>query len=551
MAWRSSAFKAHAMSHEPDRPWWQSAVIYQIYPRSFQDGNGDGIGDLNGIIARADYLAWLGIQAVWISPIFPSPMADFGYDISDYVGIDPIFGTLADFDRLIAALHARDIRVILDFVPNHTSIEHQWFKEARRSRDDPKRDWYIWRDPAPDGGPPNNWLSQAGGIAWAFDAATGQYYYHAFLESQPDLNWRNPEVRQAMHDVLRFWLDRGVDGFRVDVLWHLAKDPQFRDDPVNPNYRDSEPPFMRVLPQYSADHADMIEIATGMRRVLDEYSGDRVFIGELSLPLERLMVYYGPDLTAVHMPFNFALLWAAWKREGWTVERVKRVVERYEAALPPGAWPNWVLGNHDQPRVASRLGAAQARVAMVLLLTLRGTPTLYYADELGHPSVAIPPDRVRDPFGINMPGGTQGRDPVRTPMPWDKSLNAGFTSGDDPWLPLATDAADLCVAAEKEDPDSMLSLTRALIKLRDQEPALSIGDWALVPTANVLAYARTSGERRFLIVLELESRAAAVDLGSNIAGRVVISTHPGRTGALISGQFTIGADEALVIEAAS
>ena len=533
----------------PHRPWWQSAVIYQIYPRSFQDSDGDGVGDLNGIIARADYLEWLGIDAVWISPVFPSPMADFGYDISDYVGIDPLFGTLADFDRLVAALHARNIRVILDFVPNHTSNEHPWFKQSRRSRNDPKRDWYIWRDPAPDGGPPNNWLSQAGGIAWTLDEATGQYYYHAFLASQPDLNWRNPDVRAAMHGVLRFWLDRGVDGFRVDVLWHLAKDPEFRDDPVNPNYRDSEPPFMRVLPQHSADHPDMIEIATGIRRVLDEYPGDRVFIGELSLPLERLMAYYGPDLTAVHLPFNFALLWAAWKREGWTVERVRHVVERYEGALPQGAWPNWVLGNHDQPRVATRLGAAQARVAMVLLLTLRGTPTLYYADELGHPSVPIPPDRVRDPFGINMPGGTQGRDPVRTPMPWDRSQNAGFTVGE-PWLPLPEDAAELCVVAEKDNPDSMLSLARALLKLRREEPALSIGDWALIPATNVLAFTRRSAGKQFVIALELESRATEVDVGSDVAGRIVLSTHGRRQGEMIHRRFALGPDEAIIIELA-
>src|SRR6185295_11248950 len=285
-----------------------SAVIYQIYPRSFQDSNGDGIGDLNGIAARADYLSWLGVDAIWISPFFPSPMADFGYDISDYAGVDPIFGTLADFD------------------PNHSSVEHPWFKESRRSRADPRRDWYIWRDAKPDGGPPNNWLSQAGGEAWTFDAASGQYYYHAFLASQPDLNWRNPDVRRAMHDALRFWLARGVDGFRVDVLWHLGKDPQFRDDPVNPNFRASDPPFMKVLPRFSADQPETLEWTAGIRHVLDEYPGERVLIGELSVPLERLMDYYGPNSSAVQLPFNFALLWAAWTRDGWTAERVKRLV---------------------------------------------------------------------------------------------------------------------------------------------------------------------------------------------------------------------------------
>jgi alpha-glucosidase len=525
-----------------DRPWWRRAVIYQIYPRSFQDSNGDGIGDLNGITERADYLAWLGVNAVWISPIFPSPMADFGYDISDYTGIDPIFGTLADFDRMLAALHRRGIRVILDFVPNHTSIVHPWFTESRKSRTNPKRQWYIWRDPAADGGPPNNWLSQAGGGAWAFDAATGQYYYHAFLPEQPDLNWRNAEVRHAMHDVLRFWLERGVDGFRVDVLWHLAKDTGFRDDPANPDYRDSDPPFMRVIPKYSADQEDMIDIAQGMREVFDEYEGDRVFIGELSVPLERLMAYYRP----VHMPFNFSLLWAAWTREGWTAERLKRLITRYEGALPQGAWPNWVLGNHDQPRIATRLGPAQARVAMVMLLTLRGTPTLYYADELGHPSVAIPPERVRDPFGINMPGGTQGRDPVRTPMPWDGSPNSGFTTGE-PWLPLAPDAARISVAAQKDDSRSMLSLTRTLLALRRREAALNAGDFALLPTeGGTLAYERRLAGRCFTIILDIESKPGFAQIAA--AGRIVVSTRVDRVGEAVAGRIEIAADEGVVIE---
>jgi alpha-glucosidase len=530
------------------RPWWQSAVIYQIYPRSFQDSNGDGIGDLAGILERVDYLAWLGVDAVWISPFFPSPMADFGYDITDYVGIDPMFGTLADFDRLVAALHARNIRVILDFVPNHTSDQHPWFKEARRSRDNPKRGWYIWRDPKPDGGPPNNWISMATGRnAWEFDPATGQYYLHSFLVSQPDLDWSNPAVRQAMHDALRFWLARGVDGFRVDMLWYLAKDPEFRDNPINPDFRENDPPFKRLIQRYNADQPAILEIVTEMRGVLDEYPGDRLLVGELSLPLPRLMSYYGPNLSAVHLPFNFALLWAAWTRAGWTVANLSRLIGEYEAALPAGAWPNWVVGNHDQPRVATRIGPAQARVAMVLLLTLRGTPTLYYADELGHESVDIPPDRVRDPFGINMPGGTQGRDPVRTPMPWDGSANGGFTAGE-PWLPLARNAAAISVEAQKADPGSMLSLTRSLLALRQREPALALGDWALLPVdGEVLAYTRCWQGRCFIVVLDLESRARSVHLGAGVAGQIEISTHPGRAGEAVTGSIALGADEAVVI----
>jgi len=532
----------------PNRPWWQSATVYQIYPRSFQDSNGDGIGDLKGIIDRVDYLAWLGVNAVWVSPFYPSPMADFGYDISDYIGIDPIFGTLDDFDRLVAALHRHDIRVVLDFVPNHSSDRHPWFQEARRSRSDPRRDWYIWRDPGPDGGPPNNWMSLATGRnAWQFDAETGQYYYHAFLTEQPDLNWRNPDVRKAMYDAMRFWLDRGVDGFRVDVLWHLAKDPQFRDDPVNPDFRDDDPPYKQLIPQYSADQPGILDIAAEMRHVLDEYPGDRVLIGELYLPLTRLVAYYGPDLTAVHLPFNFSLLWAAWTRAGWTARALSSLIRDYEAALPPGAWPNWVLGNHDQPRVATRLGPAQARVAMVLLLTLRGTPTLYYADELGHESVQIPPDRVRDPFGLNMPGGTQGRDPVRTPMPWNRSENGGFTAGQ-PWLPLAGNAAAISVEEQKADPRSMLSLTRSLLALRRHEPALAIGDWAPLPVdAEALAYTRRWGDRSFIVVLDLESRAKTIRLGKGVGGRIELSTHPDRVGTPVSTELELGADEAVII----
>jgi len=531
--------------------WWKTGVIYQVYPRSFQDSDGDGVGDLAGIIERVDYLGWLGIDAVWISPFYPSPMADFGYDISDYTDVDPLFGTLADFDRMLEALHRRGIRVILDFVPNHTSIEHPWFQESQNSRSNPKRDWYIWRDPAPDGGPPNNWLSQAGGGAWTFEPETGQYYYHAFLASQPDLNWRNPEVRAAMMDVLRFWLNRGVDGFRVDVLWHLAKDPEFRDDPPNPNYRDNEPPFMRVLPKHSADHADMIAIATEMRHVLDEYEGDRVLIGELSLPLARLIEYYGPELSAVHLPFNFALLWTAWTREGWSIERLAHMVERYEKALPPGAWPNWVIGNHDQPRVATRIGVAQARVAMVLLLTLRGTPTLYYGDELGHPSVEIPPNRVRDPFGINMPGGTQGRDPVRTPMPWDNSVNAGFTTGE-PWLPLAPNAAEFDVATQKTDLHSMLTLTRRLLALRRQAPALHQGDWTrLAVKGDAFAYLRSWEGRQFAVLLEINSRDGLIALPAGFAARIVLSTHADREGQSVGSEIKLRSDEALIVEVLS
>ncbi len=294
-----------------DELWWRHGIFYQIYPRSFQDSNADGVGDIRGIIDRLPYLQALGVDALWLSPIFPSPMADFGYDIADYTGVDPLFGSMEDFDVLVKATHAAGLKIILDLVPNHTSDRHPWFIESRRSRDDPKRDWYIWREPAAGGGPPNNWLSEFGGSAWQYDTASRQYYYHAFLAQQPDLNWRNPAVRHAIYDVMRFWLCKGVDGFRVDVIWHLVKDAQFRDNPPNPNFRDGRPPHEKILPLHSTDQPEIHDVIAEMRRVVDEFDA-RVLIGEIYLPLERLVVYYGRDLSGAHLPFNFALLSAPW-----------------------------------------------------------------------------------------------------------------------------------------------------------------------------------------------------------------------------------------------
>src|SRR5918999_257864 len=320
--------------------WWQLGIIYQLYPRSFRDSNDDGIGDLPGVIERLDYLKWLGIDALWLSPIHPSPMKDFGYDISDYLDIDPLFGTLADFDALVVKAHERGLRIILDFVPNHTSDQYPWFVESRSSRHNLKRGWYIWRDPASDGGPPNNWLSHFGGSAWAWDAATGQYYYHAYLEEQPDLNWRNPEVKTAMFEVLRFWLDRGVDGFRVDAIKQLIEDEQLRSNPPNPDYRSGQSPYRQWLPLYTTDQPEVHDILIQMRRVLDEYA-ERMMMAEIyDLPLDRLMAYYGAEGKEAHMPFNFELI-----RLPWDARVIAAGIAAYEAALPLYGWPNWVLGN--------------------------------------------------------------------------------------------------------------------------------------------------------------------------------------------------------------
>jgi alpha-glucosidase len=525
-----------------ERLWWKRGIIYQVYPRSFQDSSGDGIGDLNGIRDRLDYLTWLGIDAIWISPIFPSPMADFGYDISDYCGIDERFGTLEDFDALVADAHDRGLKLILDYVPNHTSDAHPWFIDSRSSRDSVRRDWYIWRDPAPDGGPPNNWLSNFGGSAWQLDERTGQYYHHAFLKEQPDLNWRNPAVRRAMHEVLRFWMRRGVHGFRVDVMWHLMKDEQFRDNPPNPGYQEGQPEIQRLLQVHSADHPDVHEVVRELRAVVDEFP-ERVLIGEIYLPIERLVAYYGQDLSGAHLPFNFQLL-----QTSWHASTIGSLIAEYEQALPEAGWPNWVLGNHDKSRIATRIGCEQARVAAMLLLTLRGTPTMYYGDELGMTDVVIPRDAVQDPWERNEPGHGFGRDPQRTPMQWNACLAAGFTTAD-PWLPVPRDHAQHSVAALKSDERSILCLYRRLIELRSHSGPLSIGDFGLLPSAeDTLLYHRSRGEERLLVALNFERQEKTVELPSSERPYVILlSTRLDRTGSVAGKTLTLGPDEGVII----
>jgi alpha-glucosidase len=510
--------------------WWQRGTVYQVYPRSFMDANGDGIGDLAGVVARLDYLRSLGVDALWLSPIYPSPMKDFGYDVADYTAVDPVFGTLGDFDRLVTAAHERGIKVILDYVPNHTSDQHPWFQESRSSRTNPKRDWYVWRDK------PNNWLSCFGGSAWQHDPATGQYYYHAFLPEQPDLNWRNPAVVEAMMGVLRFWLERGVDGFRVDVLWHLIKDKDFQDNPPNEHWREGMDPYNALVPLNTADRPEVHDIVRAMRRLLDEFE-ERVLIGEIYLPLERLVQYYGANLEGAHLPFNFQLLSAP-----WDARHLAGLIAEYERLLPEGAWPNWVLGNHDRPRIASRVGAAQARVAAMLLLTLRGTPTLYYGDELGMANVSIARELVQDPFEKRVPGMGLGRDPIRTPMQWSAEPYAGFTQGR-PWLPVAGDYARVNVEAQRADSRSMLSLYRKLIALRRAEPQLQLGSLEILATrGDVLAYRRGKG---FLVALNLGREPHRVPL--SLSGTVALSTHLEREGERVEKRVELRPNEGLLV----
>ena len=523
--------------------WWHKDIIYQIYPRSFQDSNGDGIGDLRGIIQRLDHLKWLGVGAVWISPIYPSPMADFGYDISDYTGIHPMFGTLDDFDELVSEVHKKGLKLILDLVPNHTSDQHPWFLESKSSRDNPKRDWYIWKDGKADGKCPNNWLSVFGGPAWEWDEATGQYYYHAFLKEQPDLNWRNPEVQEAMFNVMRFWLDRGVDGFRVDVMWHMIKDDQFRDNPPNPEYQSYMSTYEELLPVYSTDQPEVHRIIRKMRKLLDSYE-ERMMIGEIYLPISKLMVYYGADNKGAHLPFNFQLL-----TRPWDAQQIAAAIDEYEGALPSKGWPNWVLGNHDHPRIASRIGLQQAMVAAMMLLTLRGTPTIYYGEEIGMRDVAIPLDQIQDPQGLNMPGKNLSRDPGRTPMQWSNDRNAGFSYGK-PWLPINKNYPRENVQAQKQNPLSTLSLYRRLIHFRQNEPSLIHGKYAPVYSdRQLLAYSRKAeGEDELIIALNLSHRPGYFK-PSNIVlkGTVEISTSPDLEGQQVEDYIVLGGDEAVII----
>lgn len=526
-----------------DFRWWQHDIIYQIYPRSFQDSNNDGIGDLRGILRRLGYLEDLGIKTIWLSPIYPSPMADFGYDISDYISVHPLFGTLEDFKELVTEVHKRGMKLLLDLVPNHTSDQHPWFLESRASRNSPKRNWYIWKDKPEHGGLPNNWRASFGGSAWEWDEKTEQYYYHAFAKEQPDLNWWNPEVRNAMYDVMRFWLDMDVDGFRIDVLWHLIKDPQFRDNPPNPDFLPHMSTYDELLPIFSTDQPEVHEIVREMRKMLNSYD-DRIMIGEIYLPVHKLVAYYGVENDGAHLPFNFQLLTAP-----WSAQHIHSVIQEYEAALPSNAWPNWVLGNHDQPRIASRVGSDQARVAAVLLLTLRGTPTLYYGDEIGMRDVPIPKEEIRDPQGLNMPDKNLSRDPARTPMHWSSDLNAGF-SNTTPWLRIDRNYSKLNVEVLSPPSDSILGLYKKLLRLRRKEPSLSRGHYAPAYSDHqVISYIRKAdGHDAFLIILNLTHRTAVFrGLPNEYEGVIEISTSSEIEGQIVLGDFKLAGDEALVI----
>lgn len=480
----------------PGRPdWWREAVVYQVYPRSFQDSDGDGIGDLQGLIARLDYLndgtpRSLGVDAIWLSPTFPSPMADFGYDVADYCDVHPDFGDLEAMDRLVSECHARGIRVLLDFVPNHTSDQHPWFIESRSSRDNPRRDWYFWRDPKPDGSPPNNWISMFGGPGWTFDEATGQYYLHSFLKEQPDLNWRNPEVERAMHNVLRFWLDRGIDGFRIDVMGMIIKHPDLADNPPDPDWHPGDTERRPQLLLNNRNYPEVYPAVQRLRAVFDEYDG-RVAVGEVFGSSADVARYYGEeDRPGLHLAFNFQLIHVHnHVPTPWEATTLRRVVTEADAALAGARQPCFTLGNHDRVRFISRHdadghGHARARAAILLLLGLRNTPFIYYGEEIGMEDVPVPPELQVDPARFR----SIGRDSSRTPMPWDSSPGRGFSTGT-PWLPYGPLIPN--VAAQEDDPDSMLNLYRRAIWLRKSTPALLRGRQVELPApGGVFAWTR-------------------------------------------------------------
>ncbi len=494
---------------DPMTSWWRDAVIYQIYPRSFADSNGDGLGDLRGIIDRLDYLDELGVDALWLSPIFRSPMKDFGYDVADYCEVDPIFGTTADLDDLLAALHGRGMRLLLDWVPNHTSDQHPWFVESRSSRDNPKRDWYVWRDPQPDGSPPNNWISQFKGVpAWTYDAATGQSYHHLFLTEQPDLNWEHPDVEAAMHDTLRFWLDRGVDGFRADVVHLIGKGTDLADLPDD----------QVTYPILTVDRPLGHQLLRRIRRLLDGYPQHPMMVGEVYLlrPGQAATYVGTPDAPELHLSFDFRPV-----HTDWDAAALHRTIAAGQAEFAEPHWPTWVLSNHDQPRHRTRYGSeARARAAAVLSLTVRGTPFLYAGEELGLADAVVPAERIVDP---------DGRDGCRAPIPWtaDGDTTTGHGWPSTPWLPFPANATTHNAQAQVGVPGSMHSLYRSLLALRREHPALRRGSMELGPLdGSVIRYTRSLGDD--VIEVAVNMGDDAVDWPAGLDGRLLLSTDPAR-----------------------
>lgn len=520
--------------------WWRDGIVYQIYPRSFADSNNSGLGDLPGITGKLDYLADLGVDALWLSPIYPSPDKDFSYDVSNYVDIDSRFGSLADFDLLLSEAHKRDIRIVLDLVLNHTSDQHVWFIESRSSRNNPKADWYLWQDEIP-----NDWQSIFGGGAWAYAPERDQYYYHMFVPEQPDVNWRNPDVRKAMLDVVRFWLDRGADGFRLDVFNLYFKDTQLRENPRKFGIR----AFDRQHHIYDCDQPEMIPLLQELRGVLDSYS-DRYTIGETFISTrEKIVKYAGED--KLHAAFNFEFTHSKFD----PAKYAKYILDWETLYAEHGIWPNYVLGNHDVKRMATRHvkgeGDTRLKVLISMLLTLRGTPYLYYGEEIGMRDISLKPSEIMDPPGKKFWPLYKGRDGCRSPMQWDDATYAGFSSTK-PWLPVHPNSQTRNVKAQVSDPDSMLNFTRKLIKLRREYPALVRGDFTLLTEKpkDTLAYLRHTPEQTILVALNFKNRSTSVDNTPDGNWKVLLTTNQKvqPTVALSTEPLQLAPHEALILE---
>jgi alpha-glucosidase len=529
-----------------DERWWRGGVFYQIYPRSFADSNGDGSGDLPGIISRLDYLAELGVAALWLSPVTVSPNRDWGYDVADYCDIDPDFGTLEDLDTLVTEGAARGIRILLDLVPNHSSDQHPWFVDARRGRDAEHRDWYVWADPASDGGPPNNWVSMFGGSAWELDAASGQYFLHNFEMQQPDLNWWNTDVRDAFDAIVRFWWDRGVVGFRIDVCNMMIKDADLRDNPPATADDPLDQQLMGVKSVYNTDRPEAHDILRRWRSVADTYDPPRLLIGETNVDrLSTLMDFYGNGHNELHGGFNFVFINAALEADA-----MRAIVEDVEAMLPDGAWPLWTGSNHDVSRLATRWAAgdpAKVRCALMILLCLRGTPFLYQGDEIGLTDGPIEQADLRDRVGIRFWPHYKGRDAERTPMPWSPAPGGGFGAGSAvrPWLPMADPT--LCnVADQAGDPDSILSFTRRAIARRSGNEDLALGPYRSVASPpNTWVFQRG---QRTAVALNMAETTTEI---AGLSGSITLATNRSLEGTApdsANGAVTLAPWSGIVVE---
>ncbi len=520
-------------------PWWKTAVLYQIYPRSFADSDGDGNGDIAGIIEHLDHLEWLGVDGIWLSPVTVSPNADWGYDVADFCRVQPDLGTIEEFDLLVAEAGRRAIRVLVDLVPNHTSDQHPWFVDSRSSPSSRRRDWYVWADPGPDGAPPNNWVSSFGGAAWTLDPVSGQYYLHNHLVEQPDLNWWNEEVRAAFDEILGFWTGRGVAGFRIDVCNIIVKDAQLRDNPPATAEDDFEAQLFGQRPVYNANRPEVHEVLRRWRRAADSAEPPTVHIGETPVKVPELAAYYGSGVDELHLAFNFPFLSAPFEAEA-----MRSVVEETEAALPPGAWPAWTGSNHDMSRLASRWAAGEPsriRTALVVLLGLKGTPVLYQGDEIGLGDISLPHEAMRDPLGVLYWPAYAGRDAMRTPMHWRDVPGGGFTPPRvAPWLPLG-DISACNVEDQRHDPDSVLTLTHDLIALRRQVDDLQVGGYSSLATpAGTWAWRR--GDHH-LVAVNLSDREAVLE---GLEGRILVGTDRARDDERFGDGLGVGAWEGVV-----